>query len=231
MPRVIRKGDGVLQDRMIIDVFSDPICPWCFIGKRRMERALELYGLIDSVTVRWRAFQLNPGMPPEGMDRAGYLALKFGGDERAAKIYEMIREAGEGVGIPFVFEDIKRTPNTIKAHRMIRFAGRTAQDGAVAEMLFQRYFLEGQDIGEVKVLSDVADACGLDGNAIRTWLEGGEEEEDVRQEHDFAVSLNIDGVPCFIVENRYAVVGAQEAEAFGPVFDLVREEGRQAVGP
>jgi predicted DsbA family dithiol-disulfide isomerase len=216
---------------MIIDVFSDPICPWCFIGKRRMEKALELNGLTGDVTVRWRAFQLNPGMPPDGMDRADYLALKFGGEERATQIYQMIREAGEGVGIPFEFDRIERTPNTIKAHRLIRFAGRSGLDGEVAEMLFQRYFLEGQDIGEDEVLCEVADACGLDRDATRAWLAGDEEDEEVRKEHDFAVSMNIDGVPCFIVESRYAVVGAQEAEAFGPVFDLVREEERQAAGP
>ena len=216
---------------MIIDVFSDPICPWCFIGKRRMESALELYGLIGRVTIRWRAFQLNPGMPPGGMDRADYLALKFGGGERATQIYEMIREAGEGVGIPFSFDRIERTPNTIKAHRLIRFASRSDLDGAVVEMLFQRYFLNGQDIGDDEVLCEIADACGLDSDTIRPWLESGDEAEDVRKDHEFAVSLNIDGVPCFIVENRYAVVGAQEAEAFGPVFDLVHEENRQAAGP
>jgi len=213
---------------MIIDVFSDPICPWCFIGKRRMERAFELYGVADEVTVRWRAFQLNPGMPPEGMDRARYLALKFGGDERAAQIYGMIRETGEAVGIPFAFDRIERTPNTVKAHRLIRFAARSGQDGVVVETLFQRYFLEGQDIGDAGVLHDVAIACGLGGDTVQAWLDGHEEEEEVRNEHDFAVSLNIDGVPCFIVDNRYAVVGAQESEAFGPVFDLVREEGRKA---
>jgi predicted DsbA family dithiol-disulfide isomerase len=216
---------------MIIDVFSDPICPWCFIGKRRMEKALELYGMAGRVTVRWRAFQLNPGMPSAGMERADYLALKFGGGERATQIYEMIREAGEGVGIPFAFDRIKRTPNTIKAHRLIRFAGRSGLDGAVVEMLFQRYFLEGQDIGDDAILCEIADACGLARDMISAWLEGGEEEEEVREEHDFAVSLNIDGVPCFIVESHYAVVGAQEAEAFGPVFDLVHEEERQVSGP
>jgi len=215
---------------MNIDVFSDPICPWCFIGKRRLEKALELYEMTDRVTVRWRAFQLNPGMPRDGMERADYLALKFGGGERATQIYEMIREAGEGVDIPFAFDRIKRTPNTINAHRLIRFAGRSGHDGEVVETLFQSYFLDGKDIGDTAVLCEIAAACGLDGDTFRVWLEGGEEEEDVRQEHDFAVSLNIDGVPCFIVDNRYAVVGAQEAEAFGPVFDLVHEEDRQAAG-
>ena len=216
---------------MIIDVFSDPICPWCFIGKRRMEKALELNGLTGQVTVRWRAFQLNPGMPPGGMDRAEYLALKFGGEERAKQIYNMIRDAGQGVGIPFEFDRIKRTPNTIKAHRMIRFAGRAGLDGEVAEMMFRRYFLEGRDIGDDEVLCNIAGECGLDRDATQAFLAGSEGEEEVRKEHDFAVSLNIDGVPCFIIESRYTVVGAQEPEAFGPVFDLVREEERQAVGP
>lgn len=215
---------------MIIDVFSDPICPWCFIGKRRLEKALELYEMTGRVTVRWRAFQLNPGMPRDGMERADYLALKFGGGERATQIYEMIREAGEGVDIPFAFDRIKRTPNTINAHRLIRFAGRSGLDGVVMETLFQSYFLEGKDIGDDAVLCEIAETCGLGGDTFRVWLESGEEEEDVRQEHDFAVSLNIDGVPCFIVDNRYAVVGAQEAEAFGPVFDLVHEEDREAAG-
>ena len=146
---------------MIIDVFSDPICPWCFIGKRRMEKALELYDMIGRVTVRWRAFQLNPGMPPDGMERADYLALKFGGGERATQIYEMIREAGEGVDIPFAFDRIKRTPNTIKPHRLIRFAGRSGLDGVVVEALFQSYFLEGQDIGDDAVICEIAEACGL----------------------------------------------------------------------
>jgi predicted DsbA family dithiol-disulfide isomerase len=187
--------------------------------------------LTGRVTVRWRAFQLNPGMPPDGMGRADYLALKFGGEERATQIYDSIREAGKGVGIPFEFDRIKRTPNTITAHRLIRYAGRSGLDGAVAEMLFRYYFLEGRDIGDDEVLCDIAVECGLDRDATVAFLAGSEGEEEVREEHDFAVSMNIDGVPCFIVESRYAVVGAQEPEAFGPVFDLVREEERQTAGP
>ena len=153
---------------MIIDVFSDPICPWCFIGKRRMERALDLNGLSDRATIRWRSFQLNPGMPPEGLDRAEYLALKFGGSQRATQIYDAIRDAGETVGIPFEFERIRRTPSTIKAHRLIRFAGRVGLDGTVAEALFQHYFLKGQDIGDDDVLCGIAGECGLDGDETRT---------------------------------------------------------------
>ena len=216
---------------MIIDVFSDPICPWCFIGKRRMDKALELNALAGEASVRWRAFQLNPGMPPEGMDRAAYLSLKFGGDERAAQVYDAVAAAGDTVGIAFAFDRIQRTPNTVKAHRLIGYAGRTGLDGAVAEALFRQYFLEGQDIGDDDVLCDIAAECTLDRDETRNWLAGREDEDKVREEQDFAVSLNIDGVPCFIVERRYTVVGAQEPEAFGPVFDLVREEKRQAAGP
>ena len=216
---------------MIIDVFSDPICPWCFIGKRRMEKALELNGMAGKVTIRWRAFQLNPGMPPEGMDRQSYLALKFGGGERAAQIYDAIRDTGEKVGIPFDFSRIRRTPNTVKAHRLIRYAARTGHDGAVVEALFRRYFLEGEDIGDTEVLGAAAEECGLDGATVRGWLAGDEETDTVQEEHDFAVSMNIDGVPCFVIEGRYAVVGAQEPEAFAPVFELVEEEKRQQAGP
>ena len=139
--------------------------------------------------------------------------------------------AGDTVGIAFAFDRIQRTPNTVKAHRLIGYAGRTGLDGAVAEALFRQYFLEGQDIGDDDVLCDIAAECTLDRDETRNWLAGREDEDKVREEQDFAVSLNIDGVPCFIVERRYTVVGAQEPEAFGPVFDLVREEKRQAAGP
>lgn len=213
---------------MKIDVFSDPICPWCFIGKRRLERALETRKLGDDVSVHWRAFQLNPGMPPEGMARDAYLALKFGGDERASQIYQAIGEAGDGEGIAFAFDRIERTPNTINAHRLIRHAAGSGRDGAVVEALFTGYFLDGRDLGSNDVLADIAGECGLDRAATRAWLDGTGDEPEVRAEHDFAVSLKITGVPCFIVEGRYAVVGAQEPDAFMPVFDMAEQEARKA---
>lgn len=216
---------------MIIDVFSDPICPWCYIGKRRLETALEQYGRTNQATVRWRAFQLNPGMPPEGLARDEYLALKFGGEERAGQIYEMIRQAGREVEIPFAFENIARTPNTIQAHRLISYAARAGHGGDMVEALFRGYFLEGRDLGDDNVLVEFAVDSGLEGDEVRRYLAGAEDEEDVRAEHQLAVSLKITGVPCFIVEGRYAVEGAQKPEAFGPVFDLVDEEARAAAGP
>jgi predicted DsbA family dithiol-disulfide isomerase len=216
---------------MIVDVFSDPICPWCYIGKRRLETALDRFERSRVTTVRWRAFQLNPGMPAEGMARDAYLALKFGGDERASQIYEAIGQAGVEVGIPFAFEKIERTPNTIQAHRLIRHAARGGRDGDLVEALFQGYFLDGRDLSDDTVLADIADECGMDADDAREYLAGRNDDEEIRAEHDFAVSLNITGVPCFIVEGRYAVVGAQDPDAFGPVFDLVDEEARSAAGP
>lgn len=216
---------------MIIDVFSDPICPWCYIGKRRLEAALAQAEGLGHVTIRWRTFQLNPGMPLEGLARDEYLALKFGGAERAKQIYDTIGQAGQGVGIAFEFDRIERTPNTIQAHRLIRFASRSGKDGEVAEALFQAYFLDGRNLGDDEVLAAIGEECGLDGAALRGYLASDDEEQEIRAEHDFAVSLNITGVPCFIVEGRYAVVGAQEPEAFTPVFELVGEEARAAAGP
>ena len=216
---------------MNVDVFSDPICPWCYIGKRRLETALDRFERARQATVRWRAFQLNPGMPVEGMARDAYLALKFGGDERASQIYEVIGQAGVEVGIPFAFEKIERTPNTIQAHRLIRHAARSGRDGDLVEALFRGYFLDGRDLSDDAILADIADECGMDPDGAREYLAGRDDEEEIRAEHDFAVSLNITGVPCFILEGRYAVVGAQEPDAFGPVFDLVDEEARAAAGP
>lgn len=216
---------------MIIDVFSDPICPWCYIGKRRLETALELFGRTTDATIRWRTFQLNPGMPPEGMARKAYLALKFGGHERASQIYEAVGQAGREVGIPFAFQEIERTPNTVQAHRLIRHAARSGQDGDLVEALFRGYFIEGRDLSDDAVLADIAGECGMDVADSRRYLAGRDDDEEVRAEHEFAVSLNITGVPCFIVEGRYAIVGAQQPDAFGPVFDLVDEEARAPAGP
>jgi len=213
---------------MKIDVFSDPICPWCYIGKRRLETAVERFGRARDVTVRWRAFQLNPGMPPEGMPRGEYLALKFGGAERANHIYDAIRRAGAAVGIPFAFEKITRTPNTVQAHRLIRHAALSGHDSALVEGLFGGYFVEGRDLSDDTVLLDIAGECGMDVEDAQRHLAGRDGAQEVGAEHDFAVSINITGVPCFIVEGRYAVVGAQEPDAFGPLFDLVDEEAREA---
>lgn len=208
---------------MRIDIFSDVICPWCFIGKKRLEKALELRPLPD-LQIHWRAFQLNPGMPEEGMDRQAYLAAKFGGPESAQRIYDTVGAAGRRSGVAFAFDKITRTPNTVAAHRLVRFAERFGRQDAMVEGLFQSYFLEGRNLSDKDSLAEIAAAAGLDRAAVRGYLDSDEDTETVLAEDAYARKLGIGGVPCFIVDGRYALSGAQEPEAFLPVFDLVGTE-------
>jgi predicted DsbA family dithiol-disulfide isomerase len=204
---------------MRIDVVSDTICPWCFIGKRRLERALAQRPGIQ-VEIGWRPFQLNPDMPREGMNRAEYLTRKFGGEARARQIYRAVQEAGRQEGIAFAFERIARTPSSLASHRLIRWAGSAGRQDQVVELLFRRYFLEGGDIGNPDVLTEVARQAGMDAERIAKLLAGDADEEIVRQEDRLARELGINGVPCFVIERKYAVSGAQDPAVFLQVFDL-----------
>jgi predicted DsbA family dithiol-disulfide isomerase len=214
---------------MRIDVFSDTICPWCFIGKRRLERALAERPQ-DGLSVNWRAFQLNPDMPAEGMERGRYLEAKFGGAVNADAIYEQVRAAGDSEDIPFAFDKMTRTPNTVQSHRLIRFAGGKgdrAQD-AVVEALFNAYFLEARDIGNAEVLIETAAAAGLDPEEVRAFLASGAEVEEVRAEDASARSAGISGVPCFIFNGHHALAGAHPPEVLFQIFDLIKEEEEKA---
>lgn len=208
---------------MRIDIFSDVICPWCFIGKKRLEKALALRPLPD-LQIHWRAFQLNPGMPAEGMDRQAYLAAKFGGPDSAQRIYDTVGAAGRRSGVAFAFDKITRTPNTMAAHRLVRFAERFGRQDAMVEALFQAYFLQGRNLSDLDALAEIAAVAGLDRAAVRGYLDSDEDTETVLAEDAYARKLGIGGVPCFIVDGRYALSGAQEPEAFLPVFDLVGTE-------
>lgn len=208
---------------MRIDIFSDVICPWCFIGKKRLEKALALRPLPD-LQIHWRAFQLNPGMPAEGMDRQAYLAAKFGGPDSAQRIYDTVGAAGRRSGVAFAFDKITRTPNTVAAHRLVRFAERFGRQDAMVEGLFQAYFLQGRNLSDLDALAEIAAVAGLDRAAVRGYLDSDEDTETVLAEDAYARKLGIGGVPCFIVDGRYALSGAQEPEAFLPVFDLVGTE-------
>jgi len=204
-----------------LDIYSDTICPWCFIGKRRLERALQNRPQAK-VKLRWRAFQLNPGMPPEGMDRQAYLRAKFGQPDRAQRIYDAVKSAGESEGIRFDFDRMRRTPNTLKSHRLLRLAWEEKCQDALAEALFCAYFLEGADIGRTDVLVGIAREAGLDAPAVERFLDGERFLAEAEQEDRSARRLGISGVPCFIFNERYALSGAQEPEAFFQLFDLAR---------
>ncbi|MGE0651055.1 MAG: DsbA family oxidoreductase [Alphaproteobacteria bacterium] len=213
--------EGTRFTDLTVDIFADPICPWCFVGKRRLERALGRAG-VDGVEVRWRAFQLNPQMPPGGMDRGLYLATKFGGSDRARHVYDAIRRAGETEGIHFAFARIQRTPNTVAAHRLLRFAARVARTGAVMEGLFAAYFLEGRDIGDVAELAAVAGAAGCDATAAAAYLRGDEDRAEVLAEDAAARAAGIGGVPHFVVAGRYQLPGAQSPEVIARTIELAR---------
>jgi predicted DsbA family dithiol-disulfide isomerase len=206
-----------------IDLFSDVICPWCFIGKRRLERALAARP-DRNVVIQWRAFQLNPDMPRDGMLRQHYIDAKFGGPERANQIYGNIRDAGRSVDLEFAFEKIQRTPNTVRAHRLIYWATHQEQADPLVEKLFRAYFFDGRDIGSTGVLTEIAEETGLDGAAARKYLGGDHGQREVAAETRYAYENGITGVPCFIFNRRYAVAGAQDPEAFFPLFDLEPEE-------
>ncbi|WP_339856107.1 DsbA family oxidoreductase [uncultured Nisaea sp.] len=202
-----------------IDIFSDVICPWCFIGKRRLERALKARPL-PSLTIQWRAFQLNPEMPTEGMDRQAYLESKFGGPDRATQIYDNIRRMGDAEGIDFRFDLIQRTPNTVLAHRTINLATVMGTADALVERMFNAYFTKGVDIGDIDKLVELAEQSGMKPDDTREWLESTGGTSEVMAETRFAYENGINGVPCFIFNRQYAVSGAQEPEAFFPLFDM-----------
>jgi predicted DsbA family dithiol-disulfide isomerase len=212
---------------MHIDIVSDVICPWCFIGKRRLEKALALRPDL-SAEVTWRPFQLNPDMPPEGMERQAYVAAKFGTSGQAERIYANVAQIGAGIGIPFAFDRIRRTPNTRDAHRLIRWAAAQGRADALVEGLFQAYFVDGHDVGDRAVLGEIAGAVGLDDAEARRWLDGADDIEPVLAEDRGARRLGINAVPCFIFERHYAVSGAQEPEFFLPIFDLLQNGAEAA---
>lgn len=209
---------------MRIDIVSDVVCPWCYIGKRRLQKALALRPAL-AAEITWRPFQLNPDMPPGGMDRQVYLAAKFGAAAHSERLHGTIAEAGASAGIAFAFDRIRRTPNTRDAHRLIRYATAEGHADALVEALFRAYFVEGRDIGDRAVLAEIAGENGLDAEEAQTWLESPSEIEQILADDRNARRLGINAVPCFIFERHYAVSGAQEPEFFLPVFDLVQNGG------
>ena len=200
-----------------IDIYSDVICPWCYVGRRRFERALQVWDGAP-VNVCWRPFQLNPTMPRNGMDRRQYLDMKFGGPAAARTIYDQVSIAGAAEGIRFAFERMTRTPNTFTAHRLVWWAGRQGKQDEMVEMLFRRYFLEGGDIGDLDSLSQAAVEVGLDRAITETFLAGEEGVQEVRREEAAGHRLGIRGVPYFVINGTAALSGAQPPEQLLAAF-------------
>jgi predicted DsbA family dithiol-disulfide isomerase len=202
-----------------IDVISDAICPWCYIGKRQFERAMPILaqeGLHFSVM--WHPFQLNPDMPAEGVDRKSYRETKFGGPEKAKAIDERITETAATVGLEFHLEKLTRTPNTVNAHRLIRYAAQQGVQDAVVEALFKGYFCEGTDIGDAEILAGIGGTGGLDPDAVFKMLKSDEGHREVLAGDQMARNAGIQGVPSFAMNGHVLFSGAQPAEEMAKAF-------------
>src|SRR3954451_16578024 len=204
---------------LTIDVVSDVICPWWFIGKRRLEKALG----DRAASVRWHPFQLNPDMPREGIDRKSYRIRKFGSWERSQELDARVAAAGRGEGIAFRFDRMARTPNTLDAHRTIWLAGERGVQDAVVEALFLAYFTDGRDLSDRATLAEVAAGAGLDRAEVGELLEGDKGLDPLRAGEEQARRLGVSGVPFFIVNGRVAVSGAQPPELLRQAFEQAGE--------
>lgn len=204
-----------MTDRgLTIEIYSDVVCPWCYIGKRRLEQALETAGYANRAHITWRPFQLNPTMPKAGMDRRAYLEAKFGGTETLRAMEERVAKAGEADGIVFAFDRIERTPNTFDAHRLMWFAQQRGTQDDFAEALFHGYFTEGRDIGDGQTLVDVAAETGLDADTVREFLTRDTGAEQIRAEEAAGHRMGIRGVPYFVLNGLHAISGAQPPDLF-----------------
>ena len=214
---------------MHMEIYSDVVCPWCFIGKRRWKQAIETARYANRVHVTWRPFQLNPTMPKSGMDRRTYLDAKFGGAEARRAIEERLAKAGEADGIVFAFDRIARTPNTFEAHRLMWFTQPHGKQDDLAEALFHAYFSEGRDIGDGQTLVDIAAEIGLDRDEALQFLASDQGVEEVRAEEAAGHRLGIRGVPYFVLNGTHAISGAQPPDIFVSALqkaEVDRTEGK-----
>jgi predicted DsbA family dithiol-disulfide isomerase len=203
-----------------LDILSDPICPWCLIGKAHLDRALTAHP-DHPFEIEWHPFQLNPDMPASGMDRREYLETKFGGRENAIAVYSQIAEAAEQAGIEIDFAAIKRTPNTLDAHRLIHWAGLEGRQTAIVSSLFRAYFREGRDIGDHGVLLDLAEAAGLDRAMTERLLTSDADAADIRARDEHARARGVTGVPTFVLANQHVLPGAQPPELWDNVIEEI----------
>ena len=206
-----------------LDIISDPICPWCYIGKTLLDRALEAEPE-HPFEIEWHPFQLNPDMPLVGMDRRAYLEGKFGGKEQAVKVYGQIDQHARDVGLELDLGAIKRTPNTLNAHRLIYWAGIERRQSMVMSALFRAYFKEGRDIGDVEVLADLADTCGMDAALVQRLLATDEDLEGIREKDAGFRKMGVNSVPTFIIAGQHAVPGAQSVEVWRNVITDIKSQ-------
>ncbi len=200
-----------------LDILSDPICPWCYIGKAQLDSALAAEPS-HPFAIQWHPFQLNPDMPADGMDRRAYLKAKFGGQEAAVKAYAPVAEHARNAGLTINFEAMQRTPNTLNAHRLIHWAGIERCQNAAVDALFDAYFVQGRDIGANEVLADIADAVGMDASVVLRLLRSESDIQNIRDRDTQAREMGVTSVPTFIVAGKHAVPGAQPPDLWRKVI-------------
>jgi predicted DsbA family dithiol-disulfide isomerase len=205
--------------RLAIEVVFDFVCPWCYLGVQRL-RFLLARRRDFAVELLWRPFLLNPDMPRQGMSRADYMIRKFGAEDRARRLYSSITEIAAAEGILFNFANIRRTPSSVDAHRLVRHAAHSGAADALVEAIFRAHFVEGEDIGHAQVLAGLAAGLGLDRQVTLAFLASGEGTEYVHAENLHAHRLGINGVPCFLIDGEHAIAGAQESEVLERLIDL-----------
>jgi len=214
-----------MAERFTIDVVSDVICPWCFLGKRRLDAALAALDM--DVFIRWRPYMLDPTIPPEGLDRHEYMLAKFG-PERLKTIHDPLIEAGKELDVPYNFDAITRTPNSLDAHRLIRWAHTVDRQTEVVERLFMAYWSEGKDVGNRDVLAQCAGDAGVNAQQIRELLDTQQDVEETRAEIEHATNIGVTGVPTFILAQSYALVGAQSPAVLVDAITRVAKEDSEA---
>jgi predicted DsbA family dithiol-disulfide isomerase len=207
---------------MQIDIVSDTVCPWCFIGKRRLERALAMRPDVP-FEIFWRPYRLDPTIPREGVDRKAYMKAKFGDNPRSGAMRDAIVAEGEGEGISFAFDKILKSPNTLDSHRVIRWAAGAGLQDPVVERFFRAYFIEGRDIGDPAMLAELAGEAGMDASLVAQLLTGDADLAEVEREAGLANEMGISGVPTFIFDSRMMISGAREPELLVKVIDKALE--------
>lgn len=205
-----------------LDIYSDPICPWCYIGKSRLDAAMEMrpdHGL----EINWHPFMLNPEMPPEGMDRRDYLELKFGSQQAVIDAYLPVQNAATEAGLPLDLAAIRRTPSTLDAHRLIHWAGLEGRQSAMVSALFRAYFADGADIGARGVLLALAESAGMDAQVVARLLESDADSDEIRARDADVRARGLRGVPAFVIAGQHVVAGAQEVPFWLRIIDELVE--------
>lgn len=202
-----------------LDILSDPICPWCYIGKGNLDRALTEV-MEHPFTIEWHPFQLNPDMPLEGRDRVAHLSAKFGGPDAFAQAESRVEEMAKTAGLEINNALITRTPNTMNAHRLIHWAGIEGKQLVVVDRLFRANFVEGRDIGNAEVLADIADSVEMDAALVTRLLDSDADVADIRARDKHSREMGVNAVPTFIIANQHAVPGAQTTESW---LEIIRD--------